>query len=110
MENLTALIVRTQEIKEEQQTKPPTEFYLGNNYPNPFNPETKLRYQLPIRGKVSLKVFDLLGKEVATLVDEVKEAGTYDVSFNGKSFTSGVYFYKVQSGNYVKIKKMMLLK
>ncbi|MCK9426615.1 MAG: T9SS type A sorting domain-containing protein [Ignavibacteriaceae bacterium] len=86
------------------------EFNLNQNYPNPFNPETKLSYQLPVSGRVSLKVFDILGREVATLVDEVKEAGTYDVSFSGKAFASGAYFYKFQSGNYVKIKKMILLK
>ncbi|MDP3148090.1 MAG: LamG-like jellyroll fold domain-containing protein [Ignavibacteria bacterium] len=88
----------------------PREFDLSQNYPNPFNPETKLSYQLPITGKVSLKVFDIIGREVATLVDEVKEAGTYDVSFNGKGFASGAYFYRFQSGNFVKIKKMILLK
>jgi len=88
----------------------PREFDLSQNYPNPFNPETKLSYQLPITGKVSLKVFDIIGREVATLVDEVKEAGTYDVSFNGNGLASGAYFYRIQSGNFVKIKKMILLK
>ena len=88
----------------------PKEFRLFQNYPNPFNPETKLKYQLSVSGKVTLKVFDLLGREVATLVDEVKEAGTYEVSFSGKAFASGAYFYRFQSGNYIKIKKMILLK
>lgn len=88
----------------------PVEFDISQNYPNPFNPETRLSYQLPVSGKISLKVFDILGREVATLVDEVKEAGTYQVSFNGKSFASGAYFYRFQSGDFVRIKKMILLK
>jgi len=85
-------------------------FNLSQNYPNPFNPETKLNYQLPVSGKVTLKVFDILGREAVTLVDEVKVAGTYEVSFNGTQLASGVYFYRLQSGNFVSIKKMMLLK
>ena len=88
----------------------PDNFELKQNYPNPFNPETKLSYKLPVTGKVSLKIFDILGREVATLVDEVKEAGTHDVSFNGKGFASGAYFYRFQTGNFVKIKKMILLR
>ncbi|MCK9211027.1 MAG: T9SS type A sorting domain-containing protein [Ignavibacteriaceae bacterium] len=88
----------------------PAEFFLKQNYPNPFNPETVINYQMPVSGKASLKIFDMLGREVATLVDEVKEAGTYNVSFNGRAFTSGAYFYRFQSGDYVKIKKMILMK
>jgi len=88
----------------------PTEFSLQQNYPNPFNPETVINYQMPVSGKVSLKVFDILGREVATLVDEVKEAGTYNVSFNGKVFASGTYIYRFQAGNYIKINKMILMK
>jgi len=96
----------------------PNDYSLNQNYPNPFNPETKIRYSIPIvetHGGASvqnvlLKVYDMLGREVATLVNEVQEAGTYEVSFNGKSFTSGAYFYRFQSGNYVKINKMTLIK
>ena len=88
----------------------PKEFALFQNYPNPFNPATIISYQIPVSGKVSLRVFDMLGREVVTLVDEVKEAGTYNVSFSGKSFVSGTYFYRFQSGNYVKINKMTLMK
>ncbi|MDP2303933.1 MAG: FG-GAP-like repeat-containing protein [Ignavibacteria bacterium] len=87
-----------------------TEFSLQQNYPNPFNPETVISYQLPVSGNVSLKVFDMLGREVVTLVNEVQEAGMYDVSFNGKAFASGAYIYRFQSGNYVKINKMVLMK
>jgi len=88
----------------------PKEFALFQNYPNPFNPATIISYQIPVSGKVSLRVFDMLGREVVTLVDEVKEAGTYNVSFSGKAFVSGTYFYRFQSGNYVKINKMTLMK
>jgi len=88
----------------------PAEFSLQQNYPNPFNPETVISYQMPVSGRASLKVFDMLGREVATLVDEVKEAGAYNVSFNGKAFASGAYFYRFQSGDYVKINKMILMK
>jgi hypothetical protein len=88
----------------------PAEFLLQQNYPNPFNPETVISYQLPVSGNVSLKVFDMLGREVATIVNEVQEAGIYDVSFNGKAFASGAYIYRFQSGNYIKINKMVLMK
>jgi len=88
----------------------PAAFAVSQNYPNPFNPETKLKYQLPMSGKVTLKVFDILGREVVTLVDEVKEAGVYEVSFNGTALASGAYFYKFQSGNFVISKKMLLVK
>jgi photosystem II stability/assembly factor-like uncharacterized protein len=88
----------------------PAEFSLQQNYPNPFNPETIISYQIPVSGKVSLRVFDMLGREVATIVNEVQEAGIYDVSFNGKAFASGAYFYRFQSGDFVKINKMILMK
>jgi hypothetical protein len=88
----------------------PSEFSLQQNYPNPFNPETVISYQLPVGGNVSLKVFDMLGREVTTLVDEVKEAGAYDVTFNGKALASGTYIYRLQSGDFVKTIKMIFLK
>jgi hypothetical protein len=88
----------------------PNDYSLNQNYPNPFNPETIISYQLPVSGNTSLKVFDMLGSEVATLVNEVQEAGTYDVSFNGKDLTSGIYFFRLQSGDFIKINKMTLMK
>ncbi|MDP3830852.1 MAG: T9SS type A sorting domain-containing protein, partial [Ignavibacteriaceae bacterium] len=88
----------------------PNDFSLNQNYPNPFNPETIISYQLPVSGNTSLKVFNILGSEVATLVNEVQEAGTYDVSFNGKDLTSGVYFFRLQAGDFIKINKMTLMK
>ena len=88
----------------------PVSFKLGQNYPNPFNPVTKISYALPKQGFVTLKVYDILGKEVATLVNEVKNAGEYSVEFNAGNLSSGVYFYKFESGGFSDIKKLMLLK
>lgn len=93
----------------------PAEFSLEQNYPNPFNPSTVIRYQLPVNGKVSLKIYDVLGKEIATLVDEYKEAGRYEIEFpvetrHASSLPSGVYLYKLQSGEFVQVKKMVLMR
>ena len=88
----------------------PNSFGLSQNYPNPFNPSTAISYQLSAVSEVRLVVFDLLGREVATLVNEKKEAGNYTVSFNGANLTSGVYFYKLSAGNFSEIKKMTLVK
>lgn len=88
----------------------PFKFDLGQNYPNPFNPSTNINYQLPANGFVTLKVYDIIGNEVAVLVNEEKPAGNYNVIFNAVSLPSGIYFYKLQSGNYNQIKKMILLK
>lgn len=88
-------------------------FTLFQNYPNPFNPSTVISYQLPVNGRVSLKVYDILGKEVATLVDEYKEAGKYEVEFNvGQtiSLSSGIYIYRLTAGNFTASRKMMILK
>ncbi|MBK9099654.1 MAG: T9SS type A sorting domain-containing protein [bacterium] len=86
------------------------DFNLMQNYPNPFNPSTVISYQLSVSGDVTLKVFDILGNEVATLVNELKPAGNYEVEFDASSLTSGVYFYKLQAGTFVDTKKMVLLK
>lgn len=94
----------------------PKEFSLDYNYPNPFNPATTIRYQLPERSAVSLKIFNILGREVLTLVNEVQSAGTHSVIFDAKnnkqsySLASGVYFYRLQAGNFVQTRKMILLK
>ncbi|MDP2207557.1 MAG: T9SS type A sorting domain-containing protein [Bacteroidota bacterium] len=88
----------------------PAVFKLNQNYPNPFNPETIINYQLPIDNWVTIKVYDVLGREVAALVDEFKEAGYYSVEFNGSSLSSGVYFYKLVSGNYTAVKKLLITK
>ena len=88
----------------------PAEFELYQNYPNPFNPLTKIKYDLPEAGHVVLKVYDILGREVATLLNEEKQAGRYTIEFNGSKFSSGIYLYRIQAGNYSSVKKMILIK
>jgi hypothetical protein len=84
-------------------------FYLSQNYPNPFNTNTGIVYQLPTAcSKVTLKVYDLMGNEVATLVNENKPAGNYKVKFNASLLSPGIYFYKLQTGNFSLTKKMIL--
>ena len=85
-------------------------YSLAQNYPNPFNPATVISYQLATAGKVTLKIFDVLGKEVTTLVNEEKSAGSYSVKFNAVNLPSGVYFYCLKSGGFVETKKLLLLK
>jgi hypothetical protein len=85
-------------------------FELKQNYPNPFNPTTKISYSVANKSDVSLKVYDVLGKEVATLVNTTKDAGNYEVNFNASDLASGLYIYKLTAGNFVSTKKMMLLK
>ncbi len=90
--------------------KIPTEFLLGQNYPNPFNPETRIEYSIPKAGTVRISVYDLLGSEIATLVNEAKTPGTYDVKFDGSKLASGVYYYRLTSQDFVLTRKMLLLK
>ena len=85
-------------------------YSLSNNYPNPFNPSTKITYTLPERGNVSLKVYDLLGGEVAQLVNGEIEAGSYEIIFNANNLASGVYFYRLQAGSFVQTKKMIIIR
>ena len=87
-----------------------TEYALFDNYPNPFNPTTTIKYSLPEAGLVSLKVYDILGKEVATLVNENKTAGSYSVEFDASKLSSGIYFYKLSSGQFTSVKKLILMK
>lgn len=88
----------------------PVEYALEQNYPNPFNPSTMISYQLPAAGKVSLKVYDIVGNEVATLVNEFREAGHHSLKFNASSLTSGIYIYELRAGNFVQSKKLILVK
>ncbi len=88
----------------------PNKFSLLQNYPNPFNPETQIGFRISETGFVSLKVYSELGKEVQTLVNEKLSPGIYDVNFDGSNLSSGIYFYKIQAGNYSEVKKMTLLK
>ncbi len=88
----------------------PSEFILEQNYPNPFNPTTTIKYQIPELSFVTIKVFDVLGNEIVTLLNEEKPVGSYEVEFDGKGLPSGIYFYQLQSGNFIGTKKMILLK
>lgn len=88
----------------------PNSYDLSQNYPNPFNPSTKINYDLPFDGKVSIKIFDMTGKEVSTIVNEFKTAGYYTSDFNASDLGSGVYFYTISAGNFSTTKKMMLIK
>jgi hypothetical protein len=88
----------------------PLSFDLEQNYPNPFNPSTNIKYSVPETGDIRLSVYNLIGEEVAVLVDGFSEAGFFEVTFNASSLTSGAYFYKLQSGNNVVAKKMLLMK
>jgi len=88
----------------------PDEFKLFQNYPNPFNPTTRIRWQSPVSGRQTLKVYDVLGKEVAALVNEEKPAGSYEVEFNASSLPSGVYFYQLKVDKFIKTNKMILLR
>ena len=105
------------------ETEIPNNFYLAQNYPNPFNPTTKIKYTIPtppvssplVKGRtkegfVTLKVYDVLGNEIATLVNEEKPAGEYGVEFDGTGLSSGVYFYQLRAGSFVETKKMVLMK
>jgi hypothetical protein len=99
--------------KPDQQTstvQTPAEYALLDNYPNPFNPSTVISWQLAVGNFVTLKVYDVLGREVKTLVNERQAAGTHSVSFDGTKFTSGVYFYRLRAGNFISTKKMILTK
>ncbi|MBK6506908.1 MAG: T9SS type A sorting domain-containing protein [Ignavibacteria bacterium] len=88
----------------------PTSYDLAQNFPNPFNPSTIIRYSLPEQAFVALKVYDISGREVKTLVDEMKSAGTYEVSFNSSGLSSGMYFYRINAGSFSKVMKMVLVK
>ncbi len=88
----------------------PISFSLNQNYPNPFNPSTQISYQLSENGIVTLKVFDMLGREVATLINEVKQAGSYTLDFDASELSSGIYIYQLQAGSNIETKKMMLVK
>jgi len=97
-------------VNRDKDFNPLVEYSLFQNYPNPFNPVTIIRYQLPITSRVTLKVFDILGREVETLVNEEKPAGKYEVKFNASDLSSGVYFYQLKIGSFIQTKKMLLLK
>jgi len=114
-------------VKRNTSSQLPTEYSLSQNYPNPFgkaipsgNPSTTIRYQIPASqtpllggvggGLVTLKIFDILGREVATLINKQQKAGNYEIQFNASNLTSGVYFYRLKAGNFMESRKMILIK
>ena len=90
--------------------KAPVKFDLSQNYPNPSNPKSKIDYQIPLAGKVTLKIYDMLGQEIVTLVNELKDAGYHTAEFDGSNLSSGVYFYKITASEFTAVKKMILVK
>ena len=92
------------------QNSTPKEYILSQNYPNPFNPVTEIEFSIPKPGLVLLEVHDISGKYVATLVEGIKNAGSYIVEFDGRSLSTGVYYYKLQTGDFAAVRKMVLIK
>ena len=97
-------------VENNQTSLKPSDYQLKQNYPNPFNPTTTISFDLPVRTFVSLKVYDLIGKEVATIVDEDMAAGSYSKIWNVSSMPSGIYFYRMQTKSFTDTKKLVLLK
>ncbi|MBI2430207.1 MAG: 5'-nucleotidase C-terminal domain-containing protein [Ignavibacteriales bacterium] len=97
-------------VKEREPSSDPTEFRLEQNYPNPFNPSTTIRYEVPVTGTVCLTIYDMLGRTVATLTDEVHSPGVKEIQWIAGSIASGIYFYKLESGKYRSVKKMILIR
>jgi hypothetical protein len=88
----------------------PLSYSLSQNFPNPFNPATKINFSIPWRSFITLKIYNFQGEEISTLINEEKEIGNYEVGFDGSNLSSGVYFYKIQAGNYTDTKKLILIK
>ncbi|MEP7145680.1 MAG: T9SS type A sorting domain-containing protein, partial [bacterium] len=88
----------------------PAKYELSQNYPNPFNPKTIIKYEIPNANHVTIIVYDIMGKEIATLVNQLQDAGYYSVTLDGSKFASGQYFYKLQAGDFSQVNRMILLK
>lgn len=109
-DDLLILFENKKTTSTDKESKPPEGFYLAQNYPNPFNPETRIRYKISGYTYVTIKVTNLLGQEVVTVVDEEKTAGEHEVMFNSEGLSGGVYFYRISAGEFTETKKMVLLK
>lgn len=107
---MTGTIIVTDPVGVDDEKLVADKFELMQNYPNPFNPSTNIGFRISDRGFVSLKVYNILGDEIATLMNEEKEQGVYDVTFNAAGLSSGMYLYKLQAGSFVEMKKMILLR
>ncbi|MCW9096650.1 MAG: YCF48-related protein, partial [Ignavibacteriaceae bacterium] len=97
-------------VEEEEINNIPTNYNLNQNFPNPFNPSTKIKFSIPKTSKVTIKIYDILGNEIETLVNEEKPTGTYEITWNAENSPSGVYFYQLRTGEFVETKKMILIK
>ncbi|MEJ2242848.1 MAG: T9SS type A sorting domain-containing protein, partial [Candidatus Bathyarchaeota archaeon] len=86
------------------------DYRLSQNFPNPFNPSTKIEYSIPQSSQIQIKVFDVLGNEIKTLINEEKPSGAYELTWNAENLPSGVYFYQMRAGGFVQTRKMILLK
>jgi hypothetical protein len=106
---LLLVTITTSDI-EESFNSIPKEYALAQNYPNPFNPSTKIEYSIPQLSNVVIKAFDILGNEIETLVNEEKQVGTYEITWSAENLPSGVYFYRLQAGDFIETKKMVLLR
>ena len=106
----TSAVINVTGVDESLVDLSPSDFKLYSNYPNPFNPSTKIRYAIPQTAFTMLKVYSITGKEVATLINEEKTPGVYEVNFDGANLSSGVYIYRLQAGNFTDVKEMVLLK
>jgi hypothetical protein len=106
--NVVITYINSSSVREKYQAI--GKYYLYQNYPEPFNPSTTIKYRIPKRGYVTLKVYDILGNEIGTLVNEERPVGTYDVTWNAENHSSGVYFYQMKAGNFIQSRKMILLK
>jgi hypothetical protein len=98
------------ELQDVIKINPPAAFSMSQNYPNPFNPLTSINYEIPLSGIVKIVLYNLLGQEMASLVNEYKEAGYYTALFNGSNYASGVYIYRISANNFTNTKKMLLIK
>ncbi|HEY5125657.1 MAG TPA: T9SS type A sorting domain-containing protein, partial [Ignavibacteria bacterium] len=88
----------------------PSKFTLYQNYPNPFNPSTTIKFDLPVSGFVKLKIYNILGREISTLVNEIRNAGTYEINYNASALSTGIYFYKLEFGGNSEVRKFTLIK
>jgi hypothetical protein len=111
-DNITVKNLTATSVEEEHGSSSsiPTEFTLEQNYPNPFNPSTKITFELPKAGSVDLRVYDMLGREVAVLATGTRMAGAHTVTFDGAGLSSGLYFYRLTTGSFAETKKMMMVK
>lgn len=88
----------------------PTDYSLEQNYPNPFNPMTKIRYSVPFTDRINISIYNILGEMVTTLVNQIQEAGRYEIKFDATQFASGIYIYRMETSNYSSVKKMIVIK